>query len=135
MVSRPIFAQAPRRFWLHNVPKAGTLRYNIFVRLIKRRTLLEYGERHSAALEALIAWADDAEASLWASPHDIKAHYANASILGDGRVVFNIKGNSYRLIVSVNFAARIVYIKWFGTHAEYDRVDAATVDFEGGQYG
>lgn len=64
----------------------------------------------------------------WKSPTDIKAQYRNASILKNRRVVFNIKGNNYRLIVAIAYKQQIVYVKFVGTHAEYDEVDAETVD-------
>lgn len=68
--------------------------------------------------------------SEWTQPADLKAHYRSASILKNRRVVFNIKGNDYRLIVAVAFKLGIVYVKFIGTHAEYDKIDAETVEME-----
>ena len=97
------------------------------MRVIARVPLREFWTLHADAQEALKAWLADAEKSAWLSPNDITAHYANTSVLGNSRVCFNIKGNHYRLIVKVLYQAQIVYIKFIGTHAEYDKVDAETV--------
>lgn len=97
------------------------------MRVIARATLREFWTAHTDAEQPLKAWLADAEKSEWNSPNDITANYANTSILGDSRVCFNIKGNHYRLIVKVLYQAQVVYIKFVGTHAEYDRVDAETV--------
>lgn len=75
----------------------------------------------------LLAWYDVVRKADWASPNQLKADFANASILEDGRAVFNIAGNKYRLVVWVNYAYRRVYIRFIGTHAQYDRIDAQTV--------
>lgn len=77
---------------------------------------------------ALTAWHDEAKKARWTMPADVKARYANASIIANNRVVFNIKGNDYRLIVAVAYKMQYVFIKFIGTHKQYDAVDAATVD-------
>lgn len=77
--------------------------------------------------EPLKAWFQEATHADWANPHDVKAMYGNASVIGDGRIVFNIAGNKYRLIVWFNFPYRIGYIRFVGTHAEYDGIDAENV--------
>ena len=97
------------------------------MRVIALRTLREFWTSHADAEEALRAWHADARRAHWRSPADIRANYANASILANNRVVFNIRGNTYRLIVAVNYPLEIVYIRFVGTHAEYDRIDAATI--------
>ncbi|MGV3722033.1 MAG: type II toxin-antitoxin system HigB family toxin [Actinomycetota bacterium] len=97
------------------------------MRIIALRTLREFWIRHADAEEALRAWYTDAQRADWTSPGDIRKTYANASIVANNRVVFNIRGNTYRLIVAVNYAFGIVYIRFIGTHAEYDRVDAETI--------
>ena len=74
------------------------------------------------------AWYEVACQARWCSPADVKAQFGNASIVGNNRVVFNIKGNDYRLIVAVAYRFQAIYIKFIGTHTEYDRVDAATVE-------
>ena len=97
------------------------------MRVLTASTLRGYWTRHADAEGPLKAWLADAERASWKSPHDVKADYANASILSDDRVVFNIKGNAYRLVVAVSYAHQVVLVKFFGTHAEYDKIDALTV--------
>lgn len=77
---------------------------------------------------ALTAWHNEAKKASWTMSADVKARYANASIIANNRVVFNIKGNDYRLIVAVAYKMQYVFIKFIGTHKQYDAVDAATVD-------
>ena len=97
------------------------------MRIIARRALREFWERHADAEQALRAWYHDARKATWRSPSDIKRVYANASILGENRVVFNIKGNRYRLVVAINYPYRVCYIRFVGTHQDYGRIDAARV--------
>jgi mRNA interferase HigB len=77
---------------------------------------------------ALKAWFVEAKLARWTTPQDVNNQYANASVIANNRVVFNIKGNDYRLIVAIAYKMQYVYVKFIGTHAEYDKVDAATVD-------
>ncbi|WP_033840585.1 type II toxin-antitoxin system HigB family toxin [Bordetella bronchiseptica] len=100
------------------------------MRVIALSTLRQFWEKHPAAEQPLKAWVDEASKARWAQPADIKAQYRSASILKNRRVVFNIKGNDYRLIVAVAFKLGIVYVKFVGIHVEYDRVDAETVEME-----
>ncbi len=97
------------------------------MRIIARRTLREFWEKHPDARQALQAWYADVKQAEWQSPAEIKTIYRNASFLADNRVVFNIKGNQYRLIVAVQYRYGMVYIRFVGTHQEYDRIDAARV--------
>ena len=97
------------------------------MRLIARRTLREFWERHPDAEQSLRAWFHDVERADWASPADVKRIYANVSIVGDNRLVFNIHGNKYRLVVAVNYEYRMCYVRFVGTHRAYDRIDVATV--------
>ena len=97
------------------------------MRIIAKRTLREFWERHPDAEEPLLAWYREVEQEDWDSPDKVKAKYRNASIVGDNRVVFNIKGNHYRLVAKVNYPHRIVYVRFVGTHAEYDRIDVEEV--------
>jgi len=76
----------------------------------------------------LLAWHDEACKANWQQPADIKRHFASASLVGNNRVVFNIKGNDFRLIVAIAYRLSLVYVKFIGTLAQYDKVDAATVD-------
>jgi len=82
------------------------------------------------AEQPLKAWYAEAVRASWASPQDIKAQYRNASFVGNNRVVFNIKGNDYRLIVAVAYDFGALYVKFIGTHKRYDEIDAATVEME-----
>lgn len=83
--------------------------------------LEEMKQAHADARSALDAWRTEVEAARWESTHDVKERFATASFLADNRIIFNIKGNSYRLVVKVRFSNGIVLIEWGGTHAEYDK--------------
>jgi len=97
------------------------------MRIISRKVLREFWEKHSDSRQQLQAWYIDVKHANWTSPTDIKEIYPNASFLADNRVVFNIKGNKYRIIVIVQYRFGQVYIRFVGTHKEYDRLDAKTV--------
>jgi len=87
-----------------------------------------YKGADKASLEqALKTWFREVKQANWGNPNDIKAKYRSASILKKGRVVFNICGNRFRIVVWVNYSVKIAYIKWVGTHAEYDKIDAEEV--------
>ncbi len=107
------------------------------MRIIARRTLRQFaesrrGHRDQRALKlALDAWFDEVRKARWKNTADIKRLYASASIVTSDRIVFNIKGNDYRLVVAVDFEKGIVWIKWIGTHRDYDRIDVPEVDHEG----
>jgi mRNA interferase HigB len=104
------------------------------MRVIARRTLREFvarqrGHRDQPALKAALdAWFDEVRKARWKRTADIKRHYATASIISAERVVFNIKGNDYRLVIAVDFDKAIVWIKWLGTHGAYDKIDVRKVD-------
>ncbi len=95
--------------------------------IIARKTLRVFWEKHPDAQQVLQAWYHDVKHADWKTPSDIKNVYRNASFAGNNRVIFNIKWNKYRLIVAVAFQHGIVFIRFIGIHAEYDKVDAATV--------
>jgi mRNA interferase HigB len=103
------------------------------MRIIARRTLKQFVEARAGHTDqpalrgALDAWFSEVSKAEWNGPADVKRSYAAASIVSADRVVFNIKGNSYRLVVAVDFEKGIVFIKWIGTHAAYDRIDVRTV--------
>ncbi|MBD1397526.1 type II toxin-antitoxin system HigB family toxin [Pontibacter sp. JH31] len=97
------------------------------MRVIAKRTLRDFWEKHADSEQQLKAWYNEAEQANWTSPNDIKKDYPSASLLEDNRMVFNIKGNNYRLIVKINYKYGIVWIRFIGTHAEYDKVDATKV--------
>ena len=104
------------------------------MRVIARRTLREFvesrtGHKDHAALKAAVdAWFDEVRKAEWKTSADVKRRYPSASVVSADRIVFNIKGNDYRLMVSVDFEKRIAWIKWIGTHAAYDRIDVKEVE-------
>jgi len=95
--------------------------------IISRKILREFWEIHTDARQPLQAWFADVRRAHWTGPQEIKAIYRNASFLSGNRVVFNIKGNTYRLIVVVQYKYGNVYIRFVGTHQEYDRINAETI--------
>jgi mRNA interferase HigB len=97
------------------------------MRIITLKTLRLFWEHHPDAQQALQAWYRDAKRATWPTPADIKNVYRNASIVGNNRVVFNIRGNQYRLVVAVNYPHGIVYIRFIGSHDDYNTIDATTM--------
>ena len=97
------------------------------IALSSLKAFWENNQKHQDAREPCLAWYRHALAGDWISPATVKADFGNASILKDGRVVFNIAGNKYRLVVWVNYAYRVVYIRFIGTHRQYDAIDAQTI--------
>jgi len=100
------------------------------MRIIALSTLKAFWEQHPVYLDAVdqaLAWYRHTLKADWATPTDLKQDFGNASVLKDGRVVFNIAGNKYRLVVWINYAYRVVYIRFFGTHAQYDKIDVQTI--------
>ena len=102
------------------------------MRIIKEKTLTDYCKvsKCKPAAESLKAWVFEVKYSIWNNANELKSNYGNASILSSKRVVFNIKGNDYRLIVDIEYKLKIVFVVWFGTHLEYDKIDAKTVAYE-----
>jgi mRNA interferase HigB len=97
------------------------------VRIIAISTLRTFWEEHREAQDPILAWYRHAVKADWSSPADVKADFRTASILKDGRVVFNLGGNKYRLVVWINYPYRVVYVRFIGTHAQYDKIDAQTI--------
>ena len=97
------------------------------MRIISRKILKEFWETHPNAEQPLLAWHADVKQANWGSPADIKKEYRHASFLANNRVVFNIKGNTYRLVAAIQYEFGIVYIRFVGTHREYDNIDATIV--------
>jgi mRNA interferase HigB len=93
------------------------------MRVIAKSTLQAFWRRHPDAEGPLLAWYREVEKEDWDSPTTVRVRYKNASIVRNNRVIFNIKGNSYRLAVMVNYKYRIVYVKFVGTHVEYDEIN------------
>ena len=96
-------------------------------RIFAKSTLREFWEIHPDAEQYLKTWFDTAMNSRWKSPNEVKKTYANASILKEGRIVFNIKGNAYRLVTKINFEKQWIFIRFIGTHNEYNKIDANTI--------
>jgi mRNA interferase HigB len=97
------------------------------MRIIAKKTLKEFWESHPDAEGPLLAWYREVKKEDWDTPTKVKEEYASASIVGNNRAVFHIRGNAYRLVVAINYPYRVVYIRFVGTHAEYDRTDAEEV--------
>jgi mRNA interferase HigB len=105
------------------------------MRIIARKTLKRFivslkGSKDQKAVKAALnSWFQEARQAHWKNPADVVKAYANASIVGPDRVVFNIKGNDYRLVVAIHYRLQIVFIKWLGSHAEYDKIDVKKVNY------
>ena len=98
-----------------------------YLRVIAKKILREFWTKYTDCEQQLKSWYREAEKSEWRNTHEIKKVYPTASVLGDNRVVFNIKGNNYRLIVRINFHYQMMWIRFVGTHKEYDRIDATKI--------
>ena len=120
-------------------PKTGA-RYDWEVRVIARKTLIDYvnnkvdSRLRKTVKSQLDAWFAETRAANWSSPAELKQHYRSASIISTERVVFNIKGNEFRLIVAIEYSAKVVLVVWIGTHKEYDQIEAATVKYDKTRY-
>jgi len=97
------------------------------MRIISRKTLISFYERYPDSKSSLESWYHEAKRAKWNEPADVKAHYSSASIVGNSRVVFNISGNKYRLVVKIVYATGVIYIRFIGTHKEYDKIDVEVV--------
>jgi len=102
------------------------------MRIIKEKTLADYShlKKYKQATGSLNAWIYEVKYSTWNNANELISKYGNASIISSKRVVFNIKGNRYRLIVDIEYKLKIVFIVWFGTHREYDKIDAKNIRYE-----
>lgn len=116
-------------------PKTGA-GYNDAMRVIARSTLLRFIDSLTALKDqgavkiALAAWFHEVRKARWTNSSHIRRQYATASIVSSDRVVFNIKGNAYRLVVAVDFELSIIWIQWIGTHDAYDRINVTEVEHE-----
>ena len=100
------------------------------MRIIAKRTLRRFCDQHPRGAEAktpVEVWYSTVAGADWAAPADVRATYGDASILKRGRVVFNVGGNRFRIVAHVNYAYRVVYVRFVGTHEEYDRIDAESI--------
>jgi mRNA interferase HigB len=100
------------------------------MKIISIKTLRDFWAEYPDSEQPLRAWADEAASANWKTPAEIKEQYRNASILKNRRVVFNIKGNNYRLIVAIAYQRGWMFVKFIGTHRQYDAIDAETVELE-----
>jgi mRNA interferase HigB len=98
------------------------------MRVITLKRIRQFVLANPRAEQALLAWTQEAHRASWKTPQDIKDRYNCASFLANNRVVFNIKGNEFRLVVAVAYRCESVFVKFIGTHAQYDAIDAATVE-------
>jgi len=114
-----------------NVTKLGTFFiFDLFMRVIAIRTLKTFWKTFPDAEGPLRSWQQEASKANWKNPAQLKIHFRNASILTNKRVVFNIKGNSYRLITDVEYRLQIIFIVWIGTHKKYNQIDAKTIGYD-----
>lgn len=97
------------------------------MRIISRKALREFAVKHPQAEQVLDTWYRRVTRAAWVTPADVKRDYGTADFLADNRVVFNISGNNFRLIVRINYHRQAVYIRFIGTHTEYDRINATTI--------
>lgn len=113
-----------------NIPISGTFTIfdqNTALRVIAKKILRDFWVKHSDCEQQLKAWYNEAEDATWKNPNEIKREYPSVSILEDNRFVFNIKGNNYRLIIKINYHYQMIWIRFIGTHAQYDKIDAAKI--------
>lgn len=97
------------------------------MRVIAKRTLREFWEKHRDCEQQLKSWFREAEQAQWNNPNEVLAEYPNARIIENSRAIFNIKGNRYRLIIKINFIFGMVWIRFIGTHDEYDKINPNTI--------
>jgi len=99
------------------------------MRIIAFKTLREFFEKpeYADSEASLRAWYHEAKTAEWKNSNDLKQHYKNASIVGEGRIVFNIKGNTYRLLVAIDYEIQVIFVRFIGTHKQYDKIDIKTI--------
>ena len=97
------------------------------MRVIAKKILRDFWEVHPDSEQQLKAWYQETVKVQWTKPNQIKSEYPSASFLTDNRIVFNIKGNHYRLIVKINYDYQMIWIRFIGTHSEYDKINAKTI--------
>jgi mRNA interferase HigB len=97
------------------------------LRVIAKKILRDFWLKHPDCEQQLKSWYNEAEIATWKTPNEIKRDYPSASVLENNRIVFNIKGNNYRLIIKLNYHYQMVWIRFIGTHAQYDKIDATTI--------
>jgi mRNA interferase HigB len=120
------FRRAQQFAILKVVPNLVIL-YITLVRVIAKKILRDFWQHHADSEQALKAWHKETQLAIWKSPADTRRIYPSASFLPNDRVVFNIKGNNYRLVVAIRYDFKIVFIRFIGTHSQYDSIDARTI--------
>jgi len=100
------------------------------MRIIAKRTLKDFWDSHNDAEQPLLDWYEHVALQEWNSPNEVKETYGNASVIASNRVVFNIKGNDYRLVVHIDYRHKILFVIWVGSHSDYDKIDAKNVAFK-----
>lgn len=100
------------------------------MRILVKKTILYYTQKYPVASTQLLIWYNEFSKKEFSNFNELKKVYGNASIVSNNRVVFNIKGNDFRLVVSINFLQKACYVLWFGTHKEYDKIDVSKIDFD-----
>ncbi|MEB2778006.1 type II toxin-antitoxin system HigB family toxin [Algoriphagus sp. D3-2-R+10] len=100
------------------------------MRILIKKTILYYTQKYPMASTQLLIWYNEFLKREFSNFNELKQVYGNASIVSNNRVVFNIKGNDFRLVVSLNFSQKACYVLWFGTHKEYDKIDVRKIDFD-----
>lgn len=103
--------------------------YLLTMRIIAVKTLKNYITDFHSAEQALLSWYEEVSIAQWNNPNELKSQYKNASVISTKRVVFNIHGNTYRLIVDIEYRLKIVFVVWFGTHKQYDDINAKTISY------
>lgn len=106
------------------------LQYLYGMNVIVKRAILYYIDKYPKAKNALLTWYSEFSKTNFTNFNELKNVYGNASIVANNRVIFNIKGNEFRLLVMVNFKQLAAYVIWFGTHKEYDKIDTGTIEFD-----
>ncbi|MFN8345670.1 MAG: type II toxin-antitoxin system HigB family toxin [Spirosomataceae bacterium] len=101
------------------------------MRIIAKSTLRDFWLKHPTAEYPLLDWYNTVRGANWDSPNEVKKTYGSASIVANNRVVFNIKGNTYRLVTEIDYDYQFVFIIWIGTHKEYDKIDVITIEYNG----
>lgn len=100
------------------------------MRVIAIKTLKQFWEKTPSSEQPLWSWYEEVEKANWSNPNELKEQYRNASVINSKRVVFNIHGNSYRLVVDIEYNFKIVFIVWIGSHKDYDRINVKAVNYE-----
>ena len=104
----------------------------LLMRIVATNTLKGYWKANPRCEQSLKSWLQEAELADWETPQELKSQFGNASILTGKRVVFNINGNKYRLIVDIEFRLQIIFVVWFGSHKQYDLIDSKTISYDKG---